>query len=305
MHFTSMNRSVFATGIIKGNSDEIELRSEINERIQNVFVEENQYVQEGDLILETENTEYRCQVAICKSNVQKREAELKKLLNGARDMERDEVDSLHKATLAELRRTEKAWEAVQRMKEKNSATVEEVDHYYFRLQKLKAEVSAAKSRLELIEAKPRPEDVDIARALLSNEKAQLESAENRLQKTKILAPLTGQIIDLNALKGEITGPNSKEPLAVVVDTAHFFVEAHLEEYDAMSIKLNQAATISADGFSNPIRGTVISMSPRMKRKEISSLKPNEFFDVKIRKIKLKVESSSEFIVGLPVDVSFD
>ena len=303
--YASGNRSVFATGIVKGNSDEVELRSEINGRIQTVFVKENQFVQKGDLILEIENTEYRCQAAICRSEVQKREAELEKLMNGARDMERDEVDSLHKAALAELKRMEKTWNAVQGLKKNNSATVEEVDHYYFRLQKLKAEVRAAKSRLELIEAKPRSEDVDIARALLSNAKAQLKLAENRLKKTQIIAPLDGRIIDFNALEGEITGPNSLEPLAIVADTTQFFVEAHLEEYDALAIQLGQTAKISADGFRNPIQGSVVSLSPHMKRKEISSLKPNEFFDVKIRKIKLKVEASSELIVGLPVDVSFD
>ncbi len=297
--------AIYAPGIVEGTTSEIQLRMEASGRIAGVYVQEGQWVRQGDLLVEIANDEHRHKVALATANLQRSQAELQKLLNGAREMERNEQVNLYEATLAEYQRAEKTWNAVQRLRESNAATVEESDHHFFRLNKLRSEVAAAKARVELINAEPRLEDVQIAQARVANATAELNAAQTQFEKTRLLAPRDGQILDVNALEGETAGPDSRQPAVIMVDSSQLFVVAYLEEYDAMRVDHTCAIRITADGLDQDVSGEIASLSPLMERKEIASLQPNELHDVRTRKARIRIIEDAKLIIGLPVDVYFE
>lgn len=296
---------IYAAGIVEGTTTEIELKTETAGRIAKIFVREGQWVNQGDLLLEIANDEHRHRIELSQASLARAEAELAKLLNGARNLERDELARLYEASLAEYQRAEKAWLAIKRLEQSGATTVDEIDHHYYQLGRLRAEVAAAKARLDLINAEPRGEDVNIAKTSVATARAQLDSALVQFEKTRLIAPRRAQVLDLNAIEGETTGPELMEPVLIMADTSRLFVIAYLEEYDAMRVNINSRIRISAAGLNADVYGQVESLSPMMERKEIASLRPDELHDVRTRKVRIQLEDNAGLIIGLPVDVYFE
>ena len=296
---------IYAAGIVEGLTDEIQLKTEKAGRIAKISVVEGEWVHQGDLLIELANDDLRYQVELSTANLNRAKAELEKLYNGARSLERDELTSLYQAGLAEYQRAEKAWQRIKRLEESNAIAAGELDHHFFQLNRLRSEVAAAKSRLDLIQSDPRREDVQIAQSSVANAQAQLNAARTEFEKTRLLAPCRGQILELNVREGETTGRDAMEPVLVMADTSQLFVVAYLEEYDAMRVNANCRARIAAAGLGADVYGQVESLSPMMGRKEIASLQPDELHDVRTRKVRIKLDDRVGLIIGLPVDVYFE
>jgi len=269
------------------------------------LIREGQWVSKGDILIEIANEQYRHQVDLAKAELAVAEAKLQRLKNGARELERDEVHYLHQAKISELQRAKKTWDAVNRLSEKKAITQTEIDRHYYQLLSLQAEVAAAKSRLELINAGARVEDIAIAQANVAIAKSRLEVARVQFNRTQLRAPSDGKILDLTIEEGESTGPDSVRAAVVMADTSSYFVAAYLDEYDALRVPLGCLARVTADGLTSDIEATLISMSPVMGRKKFSTYQPNELHDVRTRKVRLQLNQAENLITGLPVDVYFE
>src|SRR3974377_1976023 len=82
---------IAADGPVEPGSEDIKLASELNGKLKTMLVEEGDHVQRGQVMAELENSDYRAQVEAAAAEVSQREAELRKVINGARTQERREA----------------------------------------------------------------------------------------------------------------------------------------------------------------------------------------------------------------------
>src|SRR3974377_245616 len=82
---------IAAAGRVEPGSEDIKLASELNGKLKTMLVEEGDHVQRGRVMAELENSDYRAQVEAAAAEVRQREAELRKVINGARTQERREA----------------------------------------------------------------------------------------------------------------------------------------------------------------------------------------------------------------------
>src|SRR5215471_10222796 len=78
---------VAAAGRVEPGSEDIKLSSELNGKLKSIQVEEGDRVARGQVLAELQNDDYRAQVASADAEVRQREAELRKVINGARSQE--------------------------------------------------------------------------------------------------------------------------------------------------------------------------------------------------------------------------
>jgi len=294
---------IFAPGRIEGTTPEIELRPHVAGRIVEVRVEEGQRVRQGDVLLRLDDAQYRHQVTLARAELALVEAQMARLVHGARSQQRAEAAALHQAKLAELERAELSWERIDDLHQARAVSQQEADDKRTLVTSLRAEVAAAKARLELLEAPARPDEVEMDKARIDAAKAQLELANVDLEWTNLRAPRDGQVLRVGVEAGELTGPNAVEASVAMADTSKLYVRAYVEEQDAPRVMVGMTATIVADGLPGELlKGRVIRLSPRMSRKELLRDEPGEWLDVKTREVWIQLEGSNELVVGLPVDV---
>jgi ABC exporter DevB family membrane fusion protein len=295
---------IFAQGRVEGATPQVELRFELAGRIEEILVAEGQIVQKGDVLGRIDDAEYRYDVALAAAEVDLAEAQLDRLLNGARPEERAEARALYSASQAELERARLTWDRTQQLRNARAVSQQDADDQRTRVLALTWEVEAAKSRLALLEAPARADEVAMAQARIDAAKAQVQLAHVQLERTSLRAPSAGQILRVNVEDGELTGPDSPEPAIVMVDTTKFQVRTFVEELDAPRVQVGMPATITADGLTDQkLTGVVTRVSPRMSPKSLLSDDPTERYDTKTREVWIELEDATDLVVGLRVDVS--
>jgi multidrug resistance efflux pump len=297
---------IFATGRIEGLSPEIELRPQLAGRVIELPVREGQHVSAGTVLLRLEDSPYREQLAIAKADLNRAEAELKRLVDGARDEERQEAAANYRARLEEVERMTLKWDRVNKLRASQAITQQEADDQISLLRSARLLADAAKARWQFFTAPAREDEVQITQARIAAAQAQVELAARQVDKTCVYAPRDGEVLQLRREIGELAGPEMPAPAIVFADTSQFQVRAFVEEFDAARVEIGMTATIVADGLKGvKLTGRVVRLSPRMGFKQLHSQQAQERLDTKVREIWISLDQAKDLVVGLPVVINID
>ncbi len=296
---------VYATGFVEGATQDVQLRSEVSGRVLEVLIAVGDWVERDDVLVRLDNQQQTQQVAVSHAHLELANAQVDRLVNGARQQERDRSRALLSAKQARLELAQRTWKRVQQLRVQDAISQQESDDQEGLVETLTAETDAARAQLEQLEAPARADELRVAQAGVAAARADYELARIALDKTQLRATERGQVLDLNVEPGELIGASSLSPAVVLADTSTLRVRAFVEEIDAPRLQLRMTAQITADGLPGQVfAGRIHSLSPRMSAKTISSGSPDELYDTKVREVLLDVQDSQSLLVGLRVDVSF-
>ncbi|MEO9885141.1 MAG: efflux RND transporter periplasmic adaptor subunit [Balneola sp.] len=212
----------FSGNVVSEN--QIELYPEVNAQIAEVYVENGDYVNKGDVLVKLQDEPLRRQF-------QQSEANLK--INNAR----------LKQAKAQLSTIETQYKRIQTLADKDLSSELE-------LEQINAEKISAEADVELAEAQ-----VEQSQALVNERK-------NELTKTLIKSPLDGTIGQRNAQLG--MQASASTPLFMIGDLSKLRVEIVLTESMLNQIKVGQTATITVsneNGDPVTITGELSRISP--------------------------------------------
>lgn len=294
---------ISAPGVVEGATKEIALRPEISGILTRRLVAVGEMVQAGATLLQLDDRTARLRIEAASAELASATAQQDRLLNGARQQERNEAHALHEAAKARLTLARTSLKRIEQLENHRAVPEQEADDARTRVETLRAELAAAAARLALIEAPAREDEVRLAAARVAAARAEVETAKVGLEKTRITAPCESQVLDINAEIGELLTPSLTTPVVVLSDTRQIRVRAFVEELDAPRVTLGAKVTITADGLpGKSFSGEVTSLSPRMAAKALFTGAPNELYDTKSREVLVNVEDGQGLIVGLRVDV---
>lgn len=300
---------IFATGIIEGTTEAVELHMETAGRIAEVCVAEGDHVRCGDVLVKLDGRREQQLVAASQAQLSLAKATLNKLVNGARDSERAEANALLSAKSARLRQAMVAKKRIDALRQQKAVAQQEADDKASEVEAFTAEVAAARARLEQLVAPAHRDEVEAAKARVQEAEATLQLAKIALEKTELRSPIDGQILDVAVRPGEMTQAAAGLPAVVLADPSKLTVRAFVEEIDAPRIELGATAQVAADGLpQRSFAAKVAKLGAQMKPKTLSSGLSTELFDTKVREVVLDLDQSQDnsgLIIGLRVDVLVD
>ena len=212
----------FSGNVVSEN--QIELYPEVNAQIAEVYVENGDFVNKGDVLVKLQDEPFQKQL-------QQSEANLK--INNAR----------LKQAKAQLSTLEAQQKRIQALAEKDLSSELE-------LEQINAEKISAEA------------DVELAEAQVEQSAALVDERKNQLTKTLIKAPVTGTIGQRNAQPG--MQASASTPLFMIGDLSKLRVEILLTESMLNKIKVGQTAAISVtdqNGEIVTINGELSRISP--------------------------------------------
>lgn len=152
-----------------------------------------------------------------------------------------------------------------------SSTQVEIDGS--RLQVKKANLAADRAR-QLVAEKLIPQqeadnlllDAEIARNALDRAKKKLQSVEDKLSKTRIVAPLDGAIIALPIVEGQVVvgGPSVSTGtlLMTIAKLSEMLISTHVNQIDVTRMKVGHSVEVSLDAFEQmKIHGKICFIAP--------------------------------------------
>jgi HlyD family secretion protein len=215
---------VNATGKIQPRT-QVKISADVSAKIIRMHVEEGDWVEQGDLLLELDSERYLASVESEEANVRSGQAN---------------ANLVQENVLQTERVYKRAKELVERNLE-SQATLDSAQAAY---------------QVELARYQSATDQVEQARG-------NLKQARDALSKTTIYAPMAGTISDLNKEQGEIAiGSQFQEDVILVLaDLGAMEALVNVDENDIVSIALDQVAEIEVDALPDDIlAGTVAEIA---------------------------------------------
>lgn len=234
-----------------------------------VAVEQGQEVKEGQLLLAQDDGEWQTRVNSARANLDSARARLEELQNGSRPEEIEQARAEEAGARVAKDTALAQLERVKALHAQEAAAQKELDDAQNNYAAALVRWEQAQSKLKLLAAGSRPEQIRQAKAAVQAAEAQLALAESDLQAAQLRAPFPGIVAEVNVTVGQrVTGvtvsgaDNSARPLISLV-SKKLRVRAQVNEADIGQVAVGQKAYFTVNAFGErKFSAVVAAVAPR-------------------------------------------
>jgi HlyD family secretion protein len=290
-----------APGRVEAVSEEIRVASQIGGRLQQVLVEEGDAVTRGQVLAVVENADYRARVASAEAMLRLREADARRVHNGAREEERRDAEAAVREASAVLDNANADVARKRDLLKQAVISQSEWDKAEEQLGVARARVDSARERLSLVQAGAREEDRAHADAEVALARAALDEARAVLEKTYVRSPIDGIVFRKFRRAGESVSTQFDAPIVTLADRSRTRVRVDIDETDIARLRAGQRAYVTADAFGDRrFSGRVVRVGQMLGKKNVRTDEPTERVDTKILETLVELEDGRELPLGLRV-----
>jgi len=294
-----------APGRIEPRSGIVRVGSALLGRIAEVAVKQNDKVEEGELLIRLDDDEARARLQAAETEVasRKRERDAQPL-----DRERDDLrlaeDNVFSAERALTNaRFELQYELQARRD--GSGSDKRVTRARDDLARAKDKLQDERSAYAKAQAKkniPAPNRLESA---LQAARSDVAVAEALLEKTRILAPVGGTILQLPAKVGEMVAPSPDQTLAILGDMSVVRLKAEVDEIDVSKIKVGAKVVVKSNAYpGKEFVGTVAERAPSLTSPQFALRGARRPMDVEVLPVTIDLEGNPPLLPGMRADAFF-
>jgi membrane fusion protein (multidrug efflux system) len=263
--------------------DLISVSSTVSGKIRLLPIREGEHLKKGQLIAQLREEDYQAKVDVAAGMVQSINASLNEAMadealvkeNTEKYVQRSEAvlyasqarlkeaeANMHLATL-DFNRISKLYQS----KTVSGSEMDKVQAAYklakARLATAKEEINENRANLNVAQANTgevilKKRQVESLKGKLKEAAAELEAARLELDHTTVTSPIIGVVAKKISHIGEVVAAG--QPIAVIVNLNHIWVEANLEETQVEHVRLGQSVDIKVDAYPDTkFEGKVINI----------------------------------------------
>lgn len=297
---------VAGPGRVEALSEEVRVSAQIGGRLQAVLVDESDRVTAGQVLAIVENADYRARVASAEASLRLREADARRVHNGAREQERRDAAAVFREAEAVLENTNADVRRKRELFREAVISRAELDKAEEQIRVAQARVDSARERSGVLEAGSREEDLAKADADVALARAALAEARAVLEKTFVRAPLDGVVLRRHRKAGESVSTQFDSPVVTIADRSRVRVRVDVDEADVAKLRDGQSAYVTADAFgAQRFAGTVIRVGQILGKKNIRTDEPAERVDTKVLETLIELQNGGRLPLGLRVQAFID
>jgi HlyD family secretion protein len=257
-------------------------------RVQWIGVDKGDRVEAGQVLVRLEDAEYQAQVDQARATLAEAQARLDELRAGSRPQEKQRDRAAIAQAEANLRNAESEYERAVRLAESGVLAKSELDRAVMQRDVARAQLETARQSSALTDVGPRAEQVRAAEAAVAQAKAALDFASTQLADTRIVAPVSGTILQRIVEQGEMVTPSAfgdsgaRTAVVSLADLGDLQVELDISQADFARLKMGQRAEIVPEAYPNlRYTGYVEEIAPEANRAKATV------------QVKVKIESPDE------------
>jgi len=220
----------------------IDIKTEVSGVIKNLNLEESKHVKKGDLLVELDDEEYRLRYESAAAN------RLKFLSEYLVEKRFSEQEA---STSADIEKIQKARDDYDNARKLFSEG---------RISRSEFEKASSEYELALIEAGDKKEEILAATKNLTQTEITVKEAQLNLEKTKIRAPFSGIVYDIQVSPQEHVSPGQE--LFTLVNIDRIQVEARVLESEISKMKVGREVDLKLSAYPGKVfKGIVKAISP--------------------------------------------
>jgi HlyD family secretion protein len=263
-------------------------------------VEEGQWVEQGAVLAQLDNADYRQQVAMDQAAVEVQRTELALGLAGTRRQELQVAQQTLVDAQADLQQKQLDFERAETLYREKVGSQQARDQAETNLKRAQTVVDRAHQQYNQAQEGTRKEQLVVDRAQLVQAEQKLRLSRINLQYTTLRAPKSGVVLVRQAEIGEVVAANT--PVVTLGDLDHVWLRAYVNETDLGRIRWGQSAVVRTDTYpGKTYRGRIsfISSKAEFTPKSVQTFKERVTL---VYRIKIDVENPNhELKPGMPAD----
>jgi multidrug resistance efflux pump len=227
-----------------------DVRAAVEGIIAEISVQEGQTVREGDVIARLFDRDLRAEIKRTKAAIEETEAKLKLLVAGPR---LEEIDQARIEVTKDTEATAFATSRLERDKllfDEKLVSKQALEDSEANLGLRKGELAAAKSKLDVLLAGSRPEEIEAMRATLASFQTQHSYLEEQLQLMRVVSPASGIVAtparQLMEMKHQLV--KKGDLIAKVYELKTITAEMVVSERDIADVKVGQEIVLKARAY---------------------------------------------------------
>jgi HlyD family secretion protein len=255
---TEGERGIVGSGTIE--AVDVNVSSKVDGEVVEMIAEEGQTVQKGDVLVRIDHTLPDLQLQKAQAGVRLAEAQLQLLLKGARVEDIGQAEEALAQAQENLRLAKEDNQRIQNLYQSGSATTKQRDEADARLKVAQSRYNSASQALKKLQNLARPEEIEVARAVLDQARLVVRIAEEQIRDATVVAPISGTVTQRLVEPGETVGKGMF--LLTLTDLSRLYLLIYLKEREVGKIRLGDAAEVSVDYESeHRFHGEVVYISP--------------------------------------------
>ena len=136
-------------------------------------------------------------------------------------------------------------------------------------------------------------------------RANLNLARIALERTRLRAPIDGQVLQLNARVGEVAAPSQQEPLVIMGDLSLMRIRAELDERASGKVKIGHNVSARATAFGDQtFAGKISRIAPFVGPSRMNAQPSRARINGDVVEVLIDLINPGPLTVGMQVDVYF-
>jgi len=256
--------SYFATGAIH-SPRMVMVFPKIPGTVKKVYFAEGDMIQEGQILLTLEDDEIRLSMEQAKASLESAESQYRAMIAPPREEHLEKARSAVEQAKEALSIAEKSYERGLGLREADMIPQMELDRFESEYKRALSAVEMAERDLDLLLQGPTEEERRGALAQVEATRKALEIARLRLDYTHVRAPISGMIMSMEVVEGEMLVEKGKPILMAALETLE--VKINVPEKQIRNIRVGQDVTMVVDAMDQEeFHGSVSAISPMVDLK---------------------------------------
>lgn len=250
----------------------IAVGSKVLGRVAWIGVDKGDRVEQGQVLVRLEDSEFRAQVAQARASLASAQARLDELRAGSRPQDKQMGRAAVAEAEANVRDAELELDRIEKLFKAGVAAKAELDRALARRDVARAQLDNARQSSSLTDAGPRKEVIRAAEADVAQLRAALDFAETQISNTVIVAPSSGTILQRIVEVGEMVSPQSfgdsgtRTAVVSLADLNDLQIELDISQADFAKLKMGQKAEIIPEAYPDlRYTGFIEEIAPEANR----------------------------------------
>jgi multidrug resistance efflux pump len=246
------------TGMVEAAGGEVDVFAQMPGELIEVNVRDGDIVQKGQVVAVLDARRQEAEISVAESAVGLAQAKLKRIQAGVGKEEKQEalfaveaVAALLKYETANRDRLRKLYSTKAISLDVLEASENQVDH-------LQKQIDSLKKHYESLVRGPLPEEIELARAEVTEAERKLQEAKVNYDYRKVYAPENGTVLQVYRHTGDSVSIQQQTPILRLVDAAHLRIRLEIDETDAPRLKPPREGTFEVGGIAESVGRLVVT-----------------------------------------------
>ncbi len=280
---------------------EVEIGSELEGRIAEFPLKEGDWVNKGDVIAVMANRDIYARLAEVEAGLAVEQSRLKEILSGARVEEKRSAAAVLEAARADLEFEQACVRRYRALYERGAISKQALDEKENHEKNARARVTKAAEEKTVLEKGPKAETIKLQEDVVAQAAASVEFQKSLLEKTRIIAPISGKIIRKFLDRGE--SATKERALATIADLSQLRVNAEVDESDIGALQVGDPVEVRADAFpGKSFPGKIEEIADYAGPRKVRPNDQTKNVDMKVVQVKIGLLEPTALKPNMTVEV---